>query len=99
MRRPLRWPSRPAARTPTGGCRRGRADGLVAPAAEAAAHGAAAGAGLPRLGLVDRQAAAADRIAVQPGDGRLGLAGVLHLDEAEALRPARVAVVDDLRGP
>src|SRR5262249_5306217 len=50
-----------------------------------------------RLGLVDGQGAAAGVLAVQGGDGGLGLLLGLHLHEAEALRTAGVAVHDDLR--
>ena len=37
-------------------------------------------------------------LAIQGGDGRLGLVVVGHLDEAEALAAAGVPVVDDLGG-
>src|SRR5579885_349769 len=76
--------------------------GLVAAAAAAAAAVAAAAAAAAALGLgpglVDGQGAAARLLAVQGGDGRLGLLVVLHLHEAEALGAARVAVHDHLGG-
>src|SRR5262249_50829715 len=52
----------------------------------------------PRPGLVDGEGAAARLLAVQGGDGRLGLLVRLHFDEAEALGAACVPVHDDLGG-
>src|SRR5262245_28226298 len=46
------------------------------------------------LGLVDRQLPALELGAVEVGDGLVGPA--LHLDEGEAARPARLAILDDL---
>src|SRR5689334_23487100 len=94
---------------PPGGDREGhpahtRPWSLVAPAAGAApaaavpaAPAAPAAAVLARPGIVDGEAAAADHLAVEGGDGGLGLLVAAHLDEAEPLRPARVTVHDDLR--
>src|SRR5207248_4108812 len=77
---------------------------LVAPAVAAApaavAAPAAAAAAAPvglGPGLVDRQGPPLDLLAVQRGDGGLGLLVGGHLDEAEPLGPARVAVDDHLR--
>src|SRR5262245_48875737 len=61
-----------------------------------AAAAAATAAVLPGPGLVDRQVAAVDLVAVQRRDGRLGLLVAAHLHEPEALRAARVAVQDHL---
>src|SRR5262245_43054350 len=47
-----------------------------------------------RLGDVDLEVAAAEGLVVQGGDCRIG---VLHFDEGEAARLARVAIGDDLR--
>ena len=66
-------------------------------AAEAAAAAAAAlAARLGRAGDVHRQVAAAHVAPVQRVDGGLRLGGRAHLDEAEALRAAAVAVHHDL---
>src|SRR5262249_21390394 len=48
------------------------------------------------LGLVDGQGAAVHLLAVEGGDGGLGLLVRLHLDEGEALGLPRVTVRDDL---
>src|SRR5919107_1616013 len=69
----------------------GRAGSAAAP--EAAATAAAAILAGPRL--VDRQVAAAELLAVELRDGRLALFARRHLDEAEAARAARVAILDD----
>src|SRR4051812_20397106 len=66
-------------------------------AASAAVAAASAAAALPWLGLVDGQAASARLLAVEAGDGGLRLRVGAHLDEAEALGAAGVAVHDDLR--
>src|SRR5206468_7433871 len=71
---------------------------ITTPAATAARATPAAAALLARLGLVDCQGSALDVFAVQRLNGRLGLLVRLHLHEAEPLRPASVAVHDDLRG-
>src|SRR5205823_5203852 len=74
----------------------------AAPPTAAAAEAAAAAAGpAPAafgLGarLVDGEGAAAGVLAVQGGDGGLGLLVGLHLHEAEALGAAGVPVHDDL---
>src|SRR5438105_2271519 len=71
----------------------------TAPAATAAiaTATAATAAVLFGLGLIDRRGAAVHLFAVHRGDGGLRLLVAAHLDEAEALGPARVAVHDDLR--
>ncbi len=58
---------------------------------------AAAATRLARLGLIDREAPAVDFLVVKTLDGRLGLGLAAHLDEAKALAPTRVAILDDLR--
>src|SRR5262249_35289496 len=63
----------------------------VAPAVAAGAR-----AVLARPGLVDGQAATADLLAAEAGDGGLGLLVGAHLHEAEALGAAGVPVHDDL---
>ena len=60
-----------------------------------AAAAATARAVFAGLGLVDGQGAAVVLLAVEGGDGGLGLVVAAHLDEAEALAPAGVAVLDD----
>jgi len=52
---------------------------------------------LARPGLVDREAAAFGLLAIQGRDGDLRLLGAAHLDKAEPLRAAGVAIHDDLR--
>src|SRR5262249_21445825 len=66
-------------------------------AAPAAVTAPAAAFGF-RTGLVDGQASAVYFLAVQRRNRRLGLLVGLHLDEAEPLGAAGVAVHDDLRG-
>jgi hypothetical protein len=63
------------------------------------AGGTAAAAATPftRLGLIDSQGAVSLGLAVHGLDGRLGLGVAAHLDKAEALAAAGVAVLDDLR--
>src|SRR5205085_967578 len=56
----------------------------------------AAAAVLPGLGLVDGQGPAADDLAVEGGDGGLGLLVAAHLHEAEPLGPAGLAIHDHL---
>src|SRR6185369_12430712 len=68
---------------------------LVAVASPAVA--AATAAVLLRLGLVDAEGAAVVLAAVEGAHRLLGVA-VGHLDEAEALRGAGVAIGDDARG-
>src|SRR5687768_4722615 len=72
----------------------------AAPAAAAAAVPAAAAAAaravFTGLGLVDGEVAAHVVLAVEGGDGRLGLLVGGHLDEPEALGAAGVPVGDDL---
>src|SRR4051812_20523295 len=80
---------------------------LVAPAAARAAAAvaaavttattAAARAGLAGLGFVDGEGAAVLLLPVEGGDGGLGLLVAAHLDEAEALAPAGVTVLDHFR--
>src|SRR2546423_777583 len=68
----------------------------VTAAAEASAASAAARpAVFARPGLVDGQGATAQLLAVELCDGRLALFLRGHLDEAEAARAARVAILDD----
>src|SRR5438105_4051197 len=50
---------------------------------------------LARLGLVDGESAAVLLLAVERCDGALRLGVAAHLDEAEALAPAGVAILDD----
>src|SRR5262245_25311854 len=57
---------------------------------------AAATSVLTRPGLVDGEVAAVHIFAVEGGDSGLRLLVTAHLDEAEALGPARVPVHDDL---
>ena len=57
----------------------------------------AAATSFPGTGFVDGEAATIDLLAVEGGDGGLGLLVAAHLDEAEALGPPRVPVHDDLR--
>src|SRR6266581_462821 len=66
-----------------------------AAAATAAAVAAAPAALFTRLGFVDGQAAALEHGAVERGNRRVR--PVAHLHEAEAPRPAGVAILDDLR--
>ena len=74
-------------------------DDLIAPAAAAAAKTAArAGSVGPGTRFVDRQVAALEVLAVQTGDGLLGLVLVRHLDEAETSGLAGELVLDDGRG-
>src|SRR5262249_51281338 len=70
---------------------------IAAPAAAAAAVAAPAAAALLGTGLVHREGPALVLQAVEGGDGRLGLGVVAHLDKAEPLGPAGVAVHDHLR--
>ena len=58
----------------------------AAPAATAAARAGTIG---PGPGLVDRQRTALEVLAVQPGNGLVGLFLVRHLDEAETAALAR----------
>src|SRR5687767_7202404 len=62
----------------------------VAAPATAAAAATTTGAVFLRLGFVDREGAAVALLAVERRDGRLGLRIAAHLDEPEALAPARV---------
>jgi len=80
---------------------------LAAAAAEAAAASAPAAAeaaaACPRLvrartGFVDRHGPALEVLAVQRGDGLIGLVLVRHLDEAEPAGLAAELVLDDGRG-
>src|SRR5262249_45217049 len=76
-------------------------NGLEASAAAKAAPPAAPPPGaaatvLPWPGLVDREHPPVGLLAVQGGDGGLGLLVATHLDEAEALGAARVPAQDDL---
>ena len=48
------------------------------------------------LGFIDSQGAAAMFLAVEGGDSRLSFAVAAHLDKAEALALAGVAIGDDL---
>src|ERR687884_138745 len=68
----------------------------LAVAAAAATATAAAAAVTAGPGLVDRQVAAAELLAVELLDGGLALLARRHLDEAEAARAARVAILDDV---
>src|ERR1043166_6394054 len=52
---------------------------------------------LAGLGFVDGERAPAVLLAVERRDGRLGLGVATHLDEAESLASAGVAIGDDLR--
>src|SRR5215210_5163879 len=70
----------------------------TAVAAAAAAAATAAGTVLTGPGFVDGEGPAAVLLAVERGDGRLGLVIVRHFDEPEALAAAGVPVVDDLGG-
>src|SRR4051794_36068532 len=72
------------------------ATAAAAPVAPPAATAAPA-AVLTGLGLVDRQRAAVHLLAVHGLDGGLGFLVGAHLDEAEPLGAAGVAVHDDLR--
>src|ERR1044071_7680699 len=65
----------------------------VAPGA--ALEPAAAVAVLARLGDVDGQVTAVEVVTVELSDGGLALFLRRHLDEAEAARAARVAILDD----
>src|SRR5205085_8796306 len=62
-----------------------------------AAAAAAARTILTRLGFIDGECAAFVLAAVQTLDGCSRFRLTSHLDEAEALAPARVAIGDDLR--
>ena len=62
-----------------------------------AAAAARAGTIGPGPGLVDRQRTALEVLAVQSGDGLVGLFLVRHLDEAETAALARELVLDDGR--
>src|SRR5262245_8957015 len=86
----------PAATTPAAVAAAAAATPAAVAAAAAAARLAAAAAVGLGPGLVDRQLAAARLLAVQGGDGRLGLLVRLHLDEPEPLGPAGVPVHDHL---
>src|SRR4051794_3243278 len=76
---------------------------VAVPAATAAAElatataAAATGAVFLGLGLIDGEVAAVVGLAVEGGDGGLRLGVAAHLDEAEALAAAGVAVLDDFR--
>jgi len=63
----------------------------------AAAASARAGTIGPGPGLVDRQRTALEVLAVQAGDGLVGLFLVRHLDEPEATGLAGELVLDDGR--
>src|SRR5205085_917111 len=67
----------------------------TAAAAEAAAATAAWPTVFARPGFVDGQGATAQFLAVELCDGGLRLLLRGHLDEAEAARAARVAILDD----
>src|SRR5690606_7516337 len=74
---------------------------IAAPAAAAteptaaAAAEAAAGTVLAGPGLIHDQRPPAHVVPVEGADGRVGLAGVAHLDETEAAGAAGLAVGDD----
>ena len=69
----------------------------AAEAAPAAAGAARAGTVRAGPGFVDRQGPALEVLAVQAGDGLVGLFLVRHLDEAEAARLTGELVLDDRR--
>src|SRR5262245_4195766 len=69
----------------------------TAAAVSAAAAAVAARTVFTRTGFVDDDGAAVERLAVHPVDGRLRLGIGTHLDEAEALGAAGVAIHHDLR--
>src|SRR4051794_18483993 len=77
------------------------ARGVSAAAAAARGVSAAAAAGarplFARLRLIDGQRATGIVQTVKRRDRGLGLGILAHLDKAEALAAARVAIVDDLR--
>src|SRR2546430_8409197 len=69
---------------------------LVSAASATAGAGAGAGALFAGLGLVYGEGAAVFFLAVEGGDGGLGLLIAAHLNETEALGAAGVAVGDDV---
>lgn len=89
------WSETPAAATETA-----MAAAAAATTASAAAEATATASATTRFlgsGFVHDQVAAIDVLAVERGNGSLGLFFRAHLDKCEALGAARVTVRDDLR--
>src|SRR5262249_54760815 len=87
LARTRRWRSDPKVKP----CASGRAGGSIPPTA------AAAPAALPGPRRVDGQGPTVHLLAVEGGDGGLGLRVAAHFDEAEPLGTAGVPVHEDLR--
>jgi hypothetical protein len=64
--------------------------------ASASATTTAAFAGFHGTGFVHRQGAAVDFLAVELGDGRLGLIGCSHFDKTKTAGTTRHAIIDHL---